>query len=61
MTRRKGGLSLSMLITRAIGIIFPLIALIIFVFSMGGAACSAGNAPAFFCQALDSVRQPAKP
>jgi hypothetical protein len=50
-----------MLITRAIGIILPLIALIIFVFSMGGAACSAGNAPAFFCQALDSVRQPAKP
>jgi hypothetical protein len=59
--RPRANFSLSMLITRAIGIIFPLIALIIFVFSIGGAACSAGNAPAFFCQALDSVRQPAKP
>ncbi|MBY0565565.1 MAG: toll/interleukin-1 receptor domain-containing protein [Hyphomonadaceae bacterium] len=59
--RPRSNFSLSMLITRAIGIIFPLIALIIFVFSIGGAACSAGNAPAFLCQALDSVRQPAKP
>jgi hypothetical protein len=59
--RPRSDVSLSMLITRAIGIVFPLIALIVFVFSIGGAACSAGNAPAFFCQALDSVRQPAKP
>ena len=48
-----------MFITRAIGIIFPLIALMIFVFSMGGMACSQGNAPAFFCQALDALK--AKP
>lgn len=59
--RPRSSFSLSMLITRAIGVIFPLIALIIFVFSIGGAACDAGNAPAFFCEALDSVRQPAKP
>ncbi|MBL8536053.1 MAG: toll/interleukin-1 receptor domain-containing protein [Hyphomonadaceae bacterium] len=59
--RVRSGFSLSMAITRAIGIIFPLVALMIFVFSMGGMACDAGNAPAFFCQALDSVRQPAKP
>ncbi len=59
--RVRSGFSLPMAITRAIGIIFPLIALMIFVFSMGGMACDAGNAPAFFCQALDSVRQPAKP
>jgi hypothetical protein len=59
--RPRSNFSFSMLIARAIGIIFPLVALIIFVFSIGGAACSVGNAPAFFCQALDSIRQPAKP
>lgn len=59
--RKRADFSLSLLITRAIGIIFPLIALIIFVFSIGGAACGAGNAPAFFCQALESLRQPVKP
>ena len=59
--RPRSTFSFSMLITRAIGIIFPLIALIIFVFSMGGAACDSGNAPAFFCEALDSWRQPTKP
>lgn len=59
--REREPFSLSMFITRAIGVIFPLIALIIFIFSMGGMACDQGNAPAFFCQALDSLRQPAKP
>lgn len=54
--REKSSLSLSMFITRAIGIIFPLIAIMIFVFQMGGMACRQGNAPAFFCQALDALR-----
>lgn len=54
--REKSSFSLSMFITRAIGIIFPLIALMIFVFSMGGMACDQGNAPAFFCNALDALR-----
>jgi len=49
--------SLSMAITRAIGVIFPLIAIIIFVFSMGGMACDQGNAPGAFCRALDAVRK----
>jgi hypothetical protein len=54
--REKSSFSPSMFITRAIGIIFPLIALMIFIFSMGGMACDQGNAPAFFCQALDAMR-----
>ncbi|MBI1251746.1 MAG: TIR domain-containing protein [Alphaproteobacteria bacterium] len=53
---RGAGFSPSMLVTRAIGVIFPLIALMIFVFTMGNMACDQGNAPAFFCRALDSVR-----
>lgn len=47
--------SLSMLFTRLIGIVFPLIALYIFVTSMGRMQCEQGNAPAVFCQALDAV------
>lgn len=46
----------SLLMAQAVGIIFPLIAIIIFIFSMGGMACSAGNAPGFFCDALDAMR-----
>lgn len=53
--RETSRFSLSMLITRAIGVIFPLIAIIIFVFSMGNMACDQGNAPAFMCNALYSI------
>lgn len=52
--------SLSMLITRAIGVIFPLVALMIFIFTMGNMACDQGNAPAAFCRALHAVSQPPK-
>jgi hypothetical protein len=45
-----------MFITRAIGVIFPLIGLIIFIFAMGGMACDQGNAPGAFCRALDALR-----
>ncbi|UPT63745.1 MAG: toll/interleukin-1 receptor domain-containing protein [Hyphomonadaceae bacterium JAD_PAG50586_4] len=55
--RRGGGFSPSMFITRAIGVIFPLVGIIIFVFAMGGMACDAGNAPGAFCRALDALRQ----
>ena len=54
--RARSSFSLSMFLTRAIGVIFPLIAIVIFIFSMGGMACDQGNAPAFFCQALDALR-----
>ncbi len=54
--RERQPFSLSMFITRAIGIIFPLIAIVIFVFTMGNMACSAGNAPGFFCDALDALQ-----
>lgn len=52
---RREPFSLSMFITRAIGVIFPLVAIIIFVFSVGNMACSQGNAPAAFCNVLHSV------
>lgn len=58
--REREPFSLSMFITRAIGVIFPLIALIIFVFTMGNMACDAGNAPGFFCDALDAIAARAK-
>lgn len=45
----------SMMLTRAIGVIFPLIAIVIFVFSMGNMACSQGNAPAAVCSALAGI------
>ncbi|WP_395644993.1 TIR domain-containing protein [Terricaulis sp.] len=53
--RERAPFSLSMFITRAIGIIFPLVAIIIFIFSMGNMACGQGNAPAAFCRVLSSV------
>lgn len=53
--REKRAFSLSMFITRAIGIIFPLVAILIFVFSMGNMACGQGNAPEAFCRVLASV------
>ncbi|MDX2235978.1 MAG: toll/interleukin-1 receptor domain-containing protein [Hyphomonadaceae bacterium] len=49
--------SLSVLVTRAIGVILPLIGVTIFVFTMGNMACDQGNAPAFFCRALDAVTE----
>ncbi len=55
--RRRSSFSLSMVITRAIGVIFPLIGIIIFIFAMGGMACDQGNAPGAFCRALDALRQ----
>lgn len=45
----------SMMLTRAIGVIFPLIAIVIFIFSMGNMACSQGNAPAAVCSALAGI------
>lgn len=53
----RASFSVSMFITRAIGVLFPLIALIVFVFTMGGMACDQGNAPGAFCRALDAVRK----
>jgi hypothetical protein len=47
--------SLSIFITRAIGVIFPLVAIVIFVFSMGNMACSQGNAPVAFCNILTEI------
>lgn len=56
-TRRSASFSPSMFITRAIGVIFPLVGIIIFIFAMGGMACDQGNAPGAFCRALDALRQ----
>lgn len=53
--REKREFSLSMFVTRAIGVIFPLVAIAIFVFSMGNLACDQGNAPTAFCSALHSI------
>lgn len=60
MQRERKPFPLSMLITRAIGVIFPLVALIIFIFTMGNMACDQGNAPAAFCRALHAITQTAK-
>jgi hypothetical protein len=54
-SRERKSFSLSMALTRAIGVIFPLVAIAIFVFSMGNMACEQGNAPAAFCRVLASV------
>jgi len=54
--REKSSFSSSMFITRAIGVIFPLVGFIIFIFAMGGMACDQGNAPGAFCRALDALR-----
>lgn len=55
--RRGPSFSPSIFITRAIGVIFPLVGIIIFIFAMGGMACDQGNAPGAFCRALDALRQ----
>lgn len=53
--RERKPVSLSLMLTRAIGIVFPLVAIVIFIFTMGDMACKAGNAPGFFCDALDAL------
>jgi hypothetical protein len=55
--RERASLSPSMFLTRAIGVIFPLVGIVIFIFAMGGMACDQGNAPGAFCRALDALRQ----
>lgn len=55
--RERASVSPSMFLTRAIGVIFPLVGIIIFIFAMGGMACDQGNAPGAFCRALDALRQ----
>jgi hypothetical protein len=42
-------------ITSLIGIIFPLIAIYIFVTAMARSQCDLGNAPVFVCKALDEM------
>jgi hypothetical protein len=46
---------------QAVGVIFPLAAIVIFVFTMGNMACSQGNAPAAFCRVLGDIMSAAKP
>src|SRR5262245_1122415 len=60
-TPARPSFSPSLFIAQAVGVIFPLVAIIIFVFSMGNMACNQGNAPAAFCRVLDSVTAAAKP
>jgi hypothetical protein len=57
-SKTRRAISLSGLITSLIGIVFPLIALYVFVTSIGRQQCEAGNAPAFFCEALDAITKP---
>ncbi|MBK8544290.1 MAG: toll/interleukin-1 receptor domain-containing protein [Caulobacteraceae bacterium] len=53
--RRSQPFSPSMFLTRAIGVIFPLVAIVVFIFSMGNMACDQGNAPIAFCNVLNSI------
>jgi hypothetical protein len=59
--RERPSFSPSLFMAQAVGVIFPLVAIIIFVFSMGNVACNQGNAPAAVCQVLHSITTPAKP
>ena len=54
-TPSKPAFSPSLLMAQAVGVIFPLVAIMIFVFSMGNMACSQGNAPAAFCRVLSDL------
>jgi hypothetical protein len=47
--------SLSGLITGVIGVVFPLIAIYVFVTAMARSQCDLGNAPLFVCKALDDM------
>lgn len=53
--QRASSVSPSMFITRSIGVIFPLVGIIIFVFAMSNMACDQGNAPAAFCRVLSGL------
>ena len=53
--RERKAFSLSMFITQAIGVIFPLVAIAIFLFSMGAMACRQGNGPHALCHVLASI------
>ncbi|MGH6952126.1 MAG: hypothetical protein ACREH4_14785 [Vitreimonas sp.] len=44
-----------------VGVVFPRVAIVIFVFTMGNMACAQGNAPEAFCRVLDGVTASAKP
>jgi len=59
--KERAPFSPSMFMAQAVGVIFPLVAIIIFVFTMGNMACDQGNAPAAVCRALDSLTAQAKP
>jgi len=54
-TRERKSFSPSMFLTRAIGVIFPLVALYIFITQMGRMACAQGNAPEAVCRFLMST------
>lgn len=51
----KPSFSPSLFMAQAVGVILPLAAIAIFVFSMGNMACSQGNAPAAFCRVLGDL------
>jgi hypothetical protein len=53
--RSKPSFSPSLFVAQAVGVIFPLVAIIVFVFTMGNMACTQGNAPAGVCRALASI------
>ena len=59
--RSKPSFSPSLFMAQAVGVIFPLVAIVIFVFTMGNMACSQGNAPAAFCRVLGDIMSAAKP
>lgn len=54
--RERSRFSPQLFLAQVVGLIFPLIGVMVFVFTIGGQACSQGNAPAVFCQALDALR-----
>jgi hypothetical protein len=54
--RERRSFSLSMMLTRAVGVIFPLVAIVIFLFTMGNMACARGNAPGAVCNVLASLK-----
>lgn len=45
---------------RLLGIVLPLAAIMTYVFTVGGAACSRGDAPAVLCHVLNALRASAK-
>jgi hypothetical protein len=57
----KSSFSPSLFMAQAVGVIFPLVAIIIFVFTMGNMACAQGNAPAAVCRVLHDITASEKP